>query len=165
MTSQPAVAPEFEVAIEAAVAELDRSVMEAGLNDDPLRHPLAALALFLRAQRQLYVDDKAAREQQIAASRRPIGDEDMRRLTRAAANGAERRAAELARAANWRTQLLGGIAALVLIGGAFGAGWYWRATPAQAAVTNCVRAPQPAGGEAYSCLFWTRLPAGSSGRH
>src|SRR5271166_506067 len=55
-----------------------------------------------------------------------------------------------------------------------GAGVVWFNEPAptvqtQTAVTNCAPAPQPAG-EAYSCLFWTKLPPapqpdGATGQH
>jgi hypothetical protein len=82
--------PELEATIEAAIDELDRSVTEAKLQDDPLRLPLAALASFLRAQRQLYVDATVMLAAQIEAVQQPISAADIARLNAAAARHAAR---------------------------------------------------------------------------
>jgi hypothetical protein len=78
--SEPALAPELEATIEAAIAELDRSIMEAKLNDDPLRLPLSALAQFLRAQRRLYVDATLTLAEQIKESKRTFADDEINRV-------------------------------------------------------------------------------------
>ena len=115
MTPAPdalALAPELDGTIQEAIAELDRSIMEAKLTDDPLRLPLSALASFLRAQQRLYVDATLTVGQQIEAAKRPIAEEDIRRITQAAASGASQHAMYLARAANWRTMVIAGLAVL-----------------------------------------------------
>jgi hypothetical protein len=81
-------APELEATIEAAIAELDRSVTEAKLHDDPLRLPLTALASFLRAQRRLYLDATVTLAAQIEAVQQPIRAADIARLNAAAARHA-----------------------------------------------------------------------------
>jgi hypothetical protein len=134
-----ALPPGLDGTIQEAIAELEQSIMEAKLNDDPLRLPLSALASFLRAQQRLYVDATLTVGQQIEAAKQPISEEDIRRLTQAATNGAQRSTMELARAANWRTLL---IAVLVWAGSltiAVGSTWYIAQSSMMTAVAGIER--------------------------
>jgi hypothetical protein len=112
-------------AVRHAQAELERAVREGNLTKDPMRFALGALAVTLGAQHQLHVDNVrqlravvADVEQQMSAAievaRQPVDPTAIKRLETAAATGAARHAAELARAHRWRTIV---IAAAVLVGG------------------------------------------------
>ena len=112
-------------AVRHAQAELERAVRDGNLAKDPMRFPLGALAVTLGAQYRLHVDNVrqlravvAGVEQQMSAAievaRQPVDLKAIKQLETAAATGADRRAAELARAHNWRTII---IAAAVLVGG------------------------------------------------
>jgi hypothetical protein len=79
VTDLQRLTPDVEADIELALTELDRSVLEARIHDDPLRLPLSALASFLRAQRGLYADSVVTMQRSIEAARQPVRDEDLRR--------------------------------------------------------------------------------------
>jgi hypothetical protein len=81
-------ASDLEATIDAAVADLDRSIMEAKLNEDPLRFALQAQSSFLRAIQRLYADATLTIGGQIAAAKQPPVVIDMARLSRAAADRA-----------------------------------------------------------------------------
>jgi hypothetical protein len=104
---------------EAAKGELDRAVQLAGLQRDPLRHSFYALSVHLDAMHRIA-------EGHIRAARRPINDDDLRRLMQTAAHGAWRMTAEMIDAHNWRTVLLGVALALIAIVSAFGGGYWYR---------------------------------------
>jgi hypothetical protein len=110
---------DLTVVADAAKAELDRAVQLAGLQRDPLRHSFYALGVHLDAMHRIAAGH-------IEAARRPINDDDLRRLTQNAANGAWRMTAEMIDAHNWRTVLLGVTIAIVTIVGAFGIGYWYR---------------------------------------
>jgi hypothetical protein len=59
----------------------------------------------------------------------------------------------------WSLAMAGAIIAALLIG--FGAGRYVFPKAPYAAVTDCHPAPQDAGGEAFTCTFWTHPPTAS----
>lgn len=88
-------AAEAAEAIRRAQAELERAVAKAGLANDPLRYAFGGIAAAL-----------GAFGVGIAAARRPPDPAAVERLERAAVKGADRRAAELARAHNLRTMLV-----------------------------------------------------------
>jgi hypothetical protein len=113
----PELAPEPEELSEAishAQHELERAVREGGFSKDPMRLPLGALAVTLGAIHKLFVAtvtqfrSTARTLDQRAAEiiRHPIPPDAMARLEKAAATGADRRAAELARAHNLRSVLI-----------------------------------------------------------
>jgi hypothetical protein len=105
---------------EAARAELDRAIQLAGLQHDPLRHTFIALGVHLDAMHRLV-------EGHITAARRPISDEDLRKLSQSASHGAWRMTAEMMRAHNWRTiaiTVLTGVVAISVAG--FGGYFYGR---------------------------------------
>src|SRR4051812_10085870 len=107
-----------------------------------MRFPLGALAVTLGAQHRLHVDSVrrlravvAGVEQQMSAAievaRQPVDPAAIRRLETAAAGGAAKRAAELARAANLRTFLLAGtITAVAVLAAGAGGFWWGRHTQA-----------------------------------
>jgi hypothetical protein len=112
----PTPAGDFAGRIQEAQRQLSESVAVAGLQRDVYRFPLEALAIVIGTFPQFVT--------RLEATRQPFAAEDLRRLERAAATGADRRAMELARAANRRTALIGaGVLTAALLIGA-GAG-YW----------------------------------------
>jgi hypothetical protein len=76
----------LEATIDAAVTDLDRSIMEAKLNEDPLRFALQAQASFLRAIQRLYAEATITIGDQIAAAKQPPVVVNMAELSRAAAD-------------------------------------------------------------------------------
>jgi hypothetical protein len=70
------LAPDMERVVAEAQAEMDRLVRLGNLQNDPIRHPIQALSVHLGAFSKL-----------IEAARRPVGDEDIRRLTSSAGAG------------------------------------------------------------------------------
>ncbi len=102
---------DFAAKVRAAQADIAQGVERAGWRDDPLRHPMAALSTTVGVFPPL-----VERMEAIAAGmKRPISDDEFNRLQSTIIRGADRRAADLARAHNLRTVLWIGAA----IGGAF----------------------------------------------
>lgn len=108
----PADSEDAAEAIRRAQAELERAVAKAGLANDPLRYAFGGIAAAL-----------GAFGAGIAVVRRPLDPAAVERLERAAVKGADRRAAELARAHNLRTVLVA-VALLVGSTGAVGVACY-----------------------------------------
>jgi hypothetical protein len=106
--------------VSVAQAELRTAVERAGLRRDPYAQVVDALSATLGLFPQLTQQLDAAVER----GREPLDDTALERLQRAAATGADRRAAELARAHAHRTMMLA-ITVLMLIGCAGLAGGYW----------------------------------------
>jgi hypothetical protein len=75
--------------VRQAQDELGRSVQICGLNDDPLRHHLAALSTALGAMHQIFLDGSRAVGAQIANAPHPVGRAEL-------AEFSERIAAEVA---------------------------------------------------------------------
>jgi hypothetical protein len=127
VTDLQRIAPDVEADIETALTELDRSVLEARIHDDPLRLPLSALASFLRAQRGLYVDSVVTMQRSIEAARQPVRDDDLRR---AVVQGISSHASSAVRTMGWRNVLIGAaILVAVLAVGAGGGYWFRGAVP------------------------------------
>jgi hypothetical protein len=132
-------AAEPDETIRDALATLDQVIAEAAVYGDPIRHPLMALRVHLRAQQRLFVDGTLALRQQIEAAKQPLNDADLQRLVQAAARGAERQAGELVRAASWRTFVLA-VAGVVVFGVVCTAGgWLWARSSASIAVAGIER--------------------------
>ena len=129
--------------VSAAQQRMRRAVLIGKLQDDPLADLVEAMAQALGVQHELhrasvlqYRQASAHLEQQLRAAlqeaRQPLDPAALVRLEQAAATGADRRAAQLARAHNRRTVLT----ALAMIVGALlgtGIGSYWWGHRAQAA--------------------------------
>ena len=128
-SSEAPLPPEMDQVIAEARAEMDRLVELGGLQNDPLRHPIQALSVHLGALHALTLDSSRTLAKQIEAARQSINDEDIRRLSQAAANGAERRATEVARSANRRTVAIATASVLALMGASAVGGWWWRGAP------------------------------------
>jgi hypothetical protein len=128
-SSEAPLPPEMGQVIAEARSEMDRLVGLGGLQNDPLRHPIQALSVHLGALHKLSLNNSQALAKQVEAARQSISDEDIRRLSQAAANGAERRAAELARSANWRTVTIATASVLALMCASAIGGWWWRGGP------------------------------------
>jgi hypothetical protein len=112
-----------EADIELALSELDRSVLEARIHDDPLRLPLSALASFLRAQRGLYADSVVSMQRSIEAARQPVRDEDMRL---AVVQGISSHAVNAVRTMGWRNVLIGAAILVASIVAGVGGGYWLR---------------------------------------
>jgi hypothetical protein len=144
------LAPEVGDVITEARSEMERLMQMGELQNDPLRHPIAALSVHLDALHKLFVDGTLTLASQIEAAKRPVSEEDIRRLTQAAASGASQHAMYLARAANWRTLLIALLAVvafgLLCVGGT----WLFARSSLTAAVAGIER--QLTGPEAEQWL-------------
>ena len=113
----------FAEQIRRAQDELGESVERAGLARDPYRFVTGAIAHTLGVFPSLLERLEAAVER----ARQPVNPAALQRLETAAASGAAKRAAELARAANLRTFLLAGtIAACAVLAAGVGGFWWGR---------------------------------------
>src|SRR6202012_4495416 len=117
-------APELPGLVANARAEIDRAMVLAGMHGDPLRHAFTALSVHLDALHRVLTDATLTIGAQIEEAKRPIGAEDMRRLGKVAAGGAWRVTASMVQANIWRSILIAVAVSLLLLIGAFGAG-YW----------------------------------------
>jgi hypothetical protein len=89
----------------------------------------------------------------------PLNDDQVKALTYATERAAERGVGIYAkRIASWHQAIVGGAFVAGLSVGCLGGYWLRGNSATEPAITNCVPAPQPGGGEAYSCTFWTHLP-------
>jgi hypothetical protein len=115
------LAPELPEIIANARAEIDRAIEVGGLQNDLIRHAFTALSVHLEALYRVLTDATLTIGNQLQEARRPIAEEDIRRLSKASADGAWRTTAELVRAHVWRNVLIAVAASLLLL---IGAG-YW----------------------------------------
>jgi hypothetical protein len=118
------LAPELPQLIANARTEIDRALSLGGLRNDAIRYAFMALSVHLEALYRVLTDATLTIGAQLQEARRPIADEDIRRLSKASADGAWRATAELVRTHVWRNVLIAVAASLLLLIGAFGAG-YW----------------------------------------
>ena len=112
---------DLSAAVAVAQADLGRAVERAGLQDDPYRYPLAAISAaiglfpgFLHAMRETTQD-----------ARQPVDPAVMERLEKAAAKAASRASAELVRAHNRRSLLVGVLAITAAMAASGGACFWW----------------------------------------
>ena len=134
--SIPNLAPETGEEIRAALDALDQQVQIARITNDPLLHPLQALAATVRALNRLFVDGTLTLSQTIGEARRPLTKEELATLERAATRGFANQAAAFVRAQNLRTALIAGG---VLVGGivlAGGGGYWWGHRSAKAVIAE-----------------------------
>jgi hypothetical protein len=124
---------ELDTAIDAALVHLDRAATEAALHDDPLQAPFTALASFLRAQRQLYVDGAVSLAAHLEQARQPVRDEE---LQRAVVRGIAQHAWDVVKAINLRTGswLAAGAMGVMLLG--FSAGAWWQHAQSAAEIAS-----------------------------
>lgn len=129
----PARAPDvdaFGKEVEAAQAELAQGISKAGLRGDPYAVVLSALSEALG----LFPAFLGRMDQLSERTRLPLDPAALERLERAAAKGAERRAAELARTHARRTVLRYVGLLLLCMGLAGGGGFLWGRMSAERAV-------------------------------
>ena len=120
MEDRAVLAPELETTIAEALDSLDRASAEARIHDDPLRFHLLALAGFLKAQRQLYVDGAVTLGRELREARAPAISPD--EVRRGVIQGVSAHMARVARVMSWRTWLAGTgmLLAVFLAGGVSG---------------------------------------------
>ena len=90
---QPAVdgavlAPELTETIRAARAQLERSILEGRLQDDPLRFPLRAMSTTLDALHRLFVDGTLTLAATLKQAQHPFPEEAVARIERVARESA-----------------------------------------------------------------------------
>jgi hypothetical protein len=134
----PALEPEeLGEAISHAQGELERAIREGGLSKDPMRLPLGALAVTLGAMHKLFVATvgqfrmtaRALDQRTAEMARQPIDPavhaEMVRQVVSAAATGANKEAARLARTHSRRTLLLAALTLFGVAGAATRGGYIW----------------------------------------
>lgn len=112
---------DFAAQVRRVQDELAESVERAGLARDPYRFVTAAVAHTLGVFPSLL----ERLEKAVERARQPVDPAALQRLEDAAASGAAKRAAELARAANMRTFLLAGTIAACSVLAAVAGGFWW----------------------------------------
>lgn len=146
----PAPKASLAATIEAALVELDRSVHLADLQHDPLRHPIKALACFLRAQQALQEEHTAT----VTATWPPI---PMPEVRRAVTRGVADHASYLVKAIKLGTAAaIAGMLLIALLTGFGGGYWYKYSTtviPEPAPALECIANR----GGSY-CGYWQALP-------
>ena len=155
-----ALAPELMGTVSAAVDELDRAIQSAELQRDPLRHALKALATHLKALHRVLTDATLTIGAQIEEAKRPIAAEDLKRLGKVAADGAWRATAGLVQAHIWRTILIAVAASLLLLIGAFGAGYWFHGSQQLVAGVSAGKqeCQEQQGGTICFIPVWAKLP-------
>jgi hypothetical protein len=134
----PALEPgELGEAIRHAQGELERAIREGGLAKDPMRLPLGALAVTLGAMHKLFVAtveqfrmtartlDRRSTEMARHLIDPEAQAEMVRQVVAAAAAGANKEAARLARTHSRRTLLLAALTLFGVAGVATGGGYVW----------------------------------------
>jgi hypothetical protein len=149
--------PDFGAQVAEAQRRLAESVTRAGLNRDAYRHVLEAHVVALAVLPAFVAEIEARRQPWTRDERRAAALDFVARMDGHLA----RRMVQFNR---WG---MVGVAAIMLAFGCatFWSGWYWHAhfqRPPIAAVTSCRPAPQPDGGAAFECTFWTRTPNGGA---
>ena len=155
-----ALAPELVGTVSATVDELERAIQLAELQRDPLRHVLKALATHLKSLHRVLTDATLTIGNQLEEARRPIAEEDIRRLSKASADGAWRATAGLVRAHIWRSILIAVAASLLLLIGAFGAGYWFRGDQQLVAGVSAGQQEchEQQGGTICFIPVWAKLP-------
>ncbi len=132
--NDPGPVDAFTAKVQAAQADLQHGIDRAGLRDDPFRHPLQALSGVLGLFPELVGQLTGAVDQ----ARQPIDpvavERAVERLEKAAARGADQRAAELARSRSYRALFIYGGVLLATALAAVGVGFAWGQASANAAV-------------------------------
>jgi hypothetical protein len=154
------LAPELPEIIAQARAEIDRAIDLGGLRNDPIRHALTALATHLDALYRVLTDATLTIGNQLEEAKRPVSDEDLRRLSKVAADGAWRVTAGMVRAHLWRTILIAVAASLLLLIGAFGAGFWFHGSQQLVAGVSAGRqeCSEQQGGTLCYIPVWAKLP-------
>lgn len=146
----PAMELRLRQQVQEAQQRLAHTVAVGTLRNDPLADVVGAVSQSLGVQCELHLSSMreyraaaAELEQQLRGAveeaRQPLNPAALARLEEAAVTGADRRAAELARAHNRRTLLLGGLAVVGSLAAAAGGGAFWGAAAANERVHETER--------------------------
>jgi hypothetical protein len=149
----PARSADLAGQIREAQRQLAESVVRAGLQRDPYRHALEAMAVVIGTF-PVFVE-------RLEATRQPFKDEDLRRLEQVAAKGAAGRAVDIVWARNWRTALMALCLLLATAVGAAGFGYCVRgAVPHLVGVRAGAEQCRDQSDGARLCWIpvWERLP-------
>ena len=153
-------AVELDIAIEHAVSTLDTAIIENRLHDDPLRHIIAGLIAFLKAQRRLYASANHDLAAHLEQARAPVQDEALRR---AVVQGIGAHATSVAKSVSFgvASGLAGLGLALGLVGFVGGAWWQSDQMAAQVDRANRMVVEAKELGSvvlsAKSAAIWTEL--------
>lgn len=155
--------------------QYDRAAIEAAARNmgivpgDPA-YPLIGLMLTTTDNLMIATDQVKSVPEEIRAeidaairalderARKPVSDDDIRKIVIGASRGAAEAAHALAQSATWRTILWGTLMAVVLLTLAFFAGWEWRASTPRT-YDGCVIDK----GKQF-CYDWTGAVATSPGK-
>lgn len=146
----PAMELRLRQQVQEAQQRMAHAVAVGALRDDPLADMVSAVSQSLGVQCELHIS--CVREYRAAAAhleqqlreavdqaRQPLDPAVITRLEKAAATGADRRAATLARSRNIRTLLIGGMAVVAGLTLAAGGGVLWGAAAANARIQETER--------------------------
>ena len=108
----------FSAAVKAAQEDIAQGVEKAGLRNDPIRYPLAAIstALGLFPDFLRYMHDTAEE------ARQPLDAVALARMEKAAAEGASRASSALVRAHNRRSVIIGSLVVALFVAAGLGGG-------------------------------------------
>ena len=155
MTAAAALAPEALEGIRAAQDALEQEADRLRSTGDPTAPWIAAQAAAVKATHRLLVDVFLKTQTVLDDGRKPWNRDETRVLVQQLDQTLLHRWA----AFNCAGIAIGVGVALLFGAACFGGGYWFRASAETSpAVTGCRFAPQPAGGEAWDCTFWTRRP-------
>jgi len=154
------LAPELPDLIANARAEIDRAIELGGLRNDLIRYAFTALSVHLDALYRVLTDATLTIGAQLEEAKRPIAAEDMKRLSKVAADGAWRVTAGMVQAHLWRTILIAVAASLLLLIGAFGAGYWFHGDQQLVAGVSAggQECHEQQGGTICFIPVWAKLP-------
>ena len=111
----------FDVAIKAAQDDIHAGVEKAGLRNDPIRYPLAAISTAIG----LFPDFLRQMQDTAERARQPLDAAALARMEKAAAEGASHASAALVRAHNRRSVIIGSLVLAGCIAAALAGGYWW----------------------------------------
>ena len=149
------IAPEALSGVRDSQAALQEEADRLAAVGDPLATSWATLASAGKASNRLLVDVFLKTQKLLDDGRKPWTPDERRALVQQLDQTLLHRWAAFNRAG-----IAIGVGVALLFGaGCFGGGYWFRASgETSPAVTGCRFAPQAAGGEAWNCTFWTRMP-------
>ena len=111
----------FSAAVKAAQEDIAQGVEKAGLRNDPIRYPLAAISTVLG----LFPDFLRYMHDTVEEARQPLDAAALARMERAVAEGASRASSALVRAHNRRSVIVGSLVVALFVGVGLGGGYWW----------------------------------------
>ncbi len=111
----------FSAAVKAAQEDIAQGVEKAGLRNDPIRYPLAAISTVLG----LFPDFLRYMHDTAEEARQPLDAAALARMEKAAAEGASRASSALVRAHNRRSVVVGSLVVVLFVAAGLGGGYWW----------------------------------------